>query len=96
MLGFVLEGHPGRPRKIVDGTLGQFPILSDTLRLHSLKGSGLALAIGVVGSLLAGMGVTSAAQNAFNRIWDVPSQEPPQLPLRTAARSRRCSSCSAR
>ncbi|HEX3909560.1 MAG TPA: YihY/virulence factor BrkB family protein [Solirubrobacteraceae bacterium] len=79
VLGFVLQGDPDEQKKILDGALGQFPILSDQLKLHSLSGSGVALAIGVVGSLLAGMGVTSAAQNAFNRIWDVPFKDRPNF-----------------
>jgi membrane protein len=79
ILGFVLQGHPSDQEKIVHGTLGQFPILSDSLKLHALTGSGVALAIGIVGTLLAGMGVTSAAQNAFNSIWDVPHKSRPNF-----------------
>jgi membrane protein len=79
ILGFVLQGHPDDREKIVHGTLGQFPILSDSLKLHALKGSGAALAIGVVVTLLAGMGVTSAAQNALNEIWDVPHKSRPNF-----------------
>jgi membrane protein len=79
ILGFVLQGHPEDQRKILDGTLGQFPILSDSLKLHSLKGSAAALVIGVVGSLLAGLGVMGAAQNAFNRIWSVPFKSRPNF-----------------
>jgi membrane protein len=79
ILGFVLQGHPSDQEKIVHGTLGQFPILSDSLKLHSLEGSGVALAIGIVGTLLAGMGVTSAAQNAFNDIWHVPYKSRPSF-----------------
>ncbi len=37
ILGFVLEGDPDLQKKILDGTLGQFPVLSDSLQLHSLK-----------------------------------------------------------
>jgi membrane protein len=79
ILGFVLEGHPADREKIVHGTLGQFPVLSDSLKLQALKGSGVALAIGIVGTLLAGMGVTSAAQNAFNGIWHVPYKSRPNF-----------------
>jgi membrane protein len=79
ILGFVLQGHPEDQRKILDGTLGQFPILSDSLKLHSLKGSAAALAIGVIGSLLAGLGIMGAAQNAFNRIWHVPFKSRPNF-----------------
>jgi YihY family inner membrane protein len=79
VLGFVLQGDPGEQKKILDGALGQFPILSQELRLRSLTGSGVGLAIGVVGSLLAGMGITGATQNAFNRIWSVPFKHRPNF-----------------
>lgn len=80
ILGFVLEGHPEDREKIVHGTLGQFPILSEQLKgFHGLNGSTLALVIGIVGALLAGMGITSAAQNAFNRIWHVPFKDRPNF-----------------
>jgi membrane protein len=72
ILGFVLQGHPADQQKILDGTLGQFPIISDYLKLHSLKGSPAALAIGIIGSLLAGLGIMNASQNAFDRLWAVP------------------------
>ena len=79
VLGFVLQGDPGEQQRILNGTLGQFPILSDQLKLHSLKGSGLALAIGIITALLAGMGITNATQNAFNRVWDVPFKHRPDF-----------------
>jgi YihY family inner membrane protein len=79
ILGFVLQGDPGDQKRILDGALGQFPIVSDQLKLHSLTGSGVGLAIGVVGSLLAGMGITGATQNAFNRIWHVPFKNRPNF-----------------
>jgi YihY family inner membrane protein len=79
ILGFVLQGDPGEQKRILDGALGQFPIVSDQLKLHSLTGSGVGLAIGVIGSLLAGMGITGATQNAFNRIWHVPFKNRPNF-----------------
>lgn len=79
ILGFVLQGDPSEQNKILDGALGQFPLVRDQLKLHSLNGSGIALAIGVVGSLLAGMGITGATQNAFNRIWNVPFKNRPNF-----------------
>ncbi len=77
ILGFVLQGDPSERQKVLEGTLGQFPIISDYLKLHSLNGSATALAIGIVGSLLAGMGFTGATQTAFNRIWHVPFKHRP-------------------
>ena len=79
ILGFVLQGDPGEQKQILDGALGQFPIVSDQLKLHSLTGSGIGLTIGVLGSLLAGMGITGATQNAFNRIWSVPFKDRPNF-----------------
>jgi membrane protein len=79
VLGFVLQGDPGEQKRILDGALGQFPLISDQLRLQSLTGSGVGLAIGVLGSLLAGMGITGATQNAFNRIWSVPFKHRPNF-----------------
>jgi membrane protein len=77
VLGFVLQGDPSERQRILDGTLGQFPIISDYLKLHSLDGSSVGLIVGLVGSLLAGLGITGATQTAFNRIWHVPFKHRP-------------------
>ncbi len=79
VLGFVLQGDPGEYKRILDGALGQFPIVRGQLQLQPLTGSSVGLAIGVVGSLLAGMGITGATQNAFNRIWGVPFKNRPNF-----------------
>jgi membrane protein len=79
VLGFVLEGDPSLQHKILEGALKQFPIISERLKVHSLNGSGVALAIGLVSSMLAGMGITGAAQNALNRIWSVPFKHRPNF-----------------
>jgi membrane protein len=88
VLGFVLQGNPGAQEEILNSTLGQFPLLHDQLKLHSLSGSGLALAVGIVGSLLAGIGVMGATQSAFNRIWNVPFKQRPDF-LKSRLRSLR-------
>jgi membrane protein len=77
ILGFVLQGHPDEQRKIIDGTLGQFPIVSSTLKPKSLHGSPAALVIGLIVALLAGMGIMSASQTAFDRLWAVPFKRRP-------------------
>jgi YihY family inner membrane protein len=81
ILGFVLQGDPSAQESIVHSTLSQFPIIGDQLQrnVHSLKGSGVSLAIGVVGSVFAGLGITGATQNAFNQVWDVPHKERPNF-----------------
>ena len=79
VLGFILQGDPAEQQKILNGTLGQFPLISDQLKLHSLKGSTIGLVVGIVGSLLAGMGISGATQTAFNRIWNVPFKHRPNF-----------------
>src|SRR5579872_770481 len=72
VLGFVLQGDPGLERSILHSALGQFPIVGPQLQTHSLHGSGVGLALGIIGSLWAGMGVCQAAQNAMDQLWGVP------------------------
>jgi YihY family inner membrane protein len=79
VLGFVLHGDPAEQEKILNGALGKFPILHDQIKLHSLTGSGVALGVGIAGSLLAGLRITSVTQNAFNRVWGVPFKRRPNF-----------------
>jgi membrane protein len=81
ILGFVLQGNPSAQASVLHSTLSQFPIIGNQLQnnVHSLKGSGVGLAIGIVGSLLAGLGITGAAQNAFNQVWHVPHKDRPNF-----------------
>ena len=79
ILGFVLQGNPGAQRSIEHSVLGQFPVIGDQIRVHALTGHTLALVIGLVVALLAGLGVTQAAQNAFDRVWAVPFKNRPDF-----------------
>jgi membrane protein len=81
VLGFVLEGNPSAQESVLHSTLSQFPIIGTQLdhNVHSLTGSPLGLAIGLVGSLLAGLGITGAAQHAFNEVWSVPHKHRPNF-----------------
>jgi YihY family inner membrane protein len=74
VLGFVLQGDAKAQEDVLHSTLSQFPVIGAQIRgnVGSLKGNALALTIGVVGSLLAGLGVTGATQNAFNKVWQIP------------------------
>jgi membrane protein len=72
VLGFVLRGHPQLQARIVDSTLAQFPVIGHQLATNSLKGSALALGIGLAGALWAGMGAVIAAENAMDQLWGVP------------------------
>jgi YihY family inner membrane protein len=81
VLGFVLEGNQSAQESVLHSTLKQVPILGEQLErnIHSLTGTPLGLTIGIVGSLLAGLGITGAAQNAFNQVWHVPRKRRPNF-----------------
>lgn len=72
ILGYVLAGDEELRKEVVNSTLSQFPIIGNQLKGGSLKGSGIALAVGIVGSLLAGLGVILETEQTFNRCWGVP------------------------
>ncbi|HEX2708944.1 MAG TPA: YihY/virulence factor BrkB family protein [Solirubrobacterales bacterium] len=72
VLGYLLAGNPELREKVVDSTLSQFPVIGDQLRGGMLTGSGVALAVGIVGSLLAGLGVVLETEQSFDRVWGVP------------------------
>src|ERR1700722_9487690 len=86
VLGFVLRGHPHLQNEIVHSTLGQFPVIGDDLQTRSLKGSTLALGLGLAGALWAGLGAVVAAQNAMNQLWGVPFKRRPDF-LRARGRA---------
>jgi YihY family inner membrane protein len=72
ILGYVLAGNEELHREVVNSTLSQFPIIGNQLKGGSLQGSGVALAVGIVGSVLAGLGVVLETEQTFNRCWGVP------------------------
>lgn len=87
ILKFVLSGNAALQHRILDSALGQFPIVGTELsNPHGVSGSGIGLAIGIVGTLYGGLGAAQAAQNAMNTIWAVPRNERPN-PLKSRARS---------
>src|SRR5437660_6065655 len=72
ILGFVLQGYPNAQQSVEKSVLGQFPVIGGQIQLHALTGHAATLAIGLVTSLLGGLAVTQAAQNAFDKVWAVP------------------------
>jgi membrane protein len=79
ILGFVLRDNPSAQQAVENSVLHQLPIIGTQIQLHSLTGSVTALVIGLITSLLAGLGVTNAAQNAMDRVWAVPFKERPNF-----------------
>ncbi|HEU5419676.1 MAG TPA: YihY/virulence factor BrkB family protein, partial [Streptosporangiaceae bacterium] len=82
VLDIVLRNDPELRAKVLDSALSQYPVIGDQLlrNVHGLHQTGLALAIGLIGTLLAARGVASAAQNALNSVWEVPMLRRPGFP----------------
>lgn len=71
VLGYLLAGDPELRRSVVDSTLSQFPVIGEQLEVSSLQGSGVALVVGIAGTLWAGFGVVLASEEAIDRAWGV-------------------------
>ncbi|MEO8966520.1 MAG: YihY/virulence factor BrkB family protein [Solirubrobacteraceae bacterium] len=78
ILGFVLQGDAHAREAILHSALKQFPITNIGKGSH-LRGSGVGLVIGIGGSVLSGLGITMAAQNAFNTVYAVPFKGRPNF-----------------
>jgi membrane protein len=78
-LGFVLDGNPDAQRAVLDSALKDIPIVGDQIKTGSLSGSPTALVIGLAGAILSGLGVTLAAQTAFQRVHGVPHRKRPDF-----------------
>src|SRR5947207_10896481 len=81
VLGLLLRNDPSLRDSIINSALRDFPVIGDqiTRNIHAITGNGVALGIGIAGTLWAGLGVTMAAQNAMNQIWDVPRKDWPNF-----------------
>jgi YihY family inner membrane protein len=87
VLNFVLHGDPSLQHRILNSALGQFPIVGDQLaKQRSVSGSGIGLAVGILGTLYGGLGVAQAAQYAMNTIWHIPRAKRPNA-LKSRLRS---------
>jgi membrane protein len=87
VLGFVLEGDPHLQQVILDSALRQFPVIGEQLGdPKGLRGSAVAVVIGLLGSLYGALGVAQAAQNAMNIMWAVPRNRRPN-PITSRLRS---------
>src|SRR6267378_4295038 len=65
VLGFVLGSHRA---SIMQAVQRNFPVLGQSFQIGQLKGSGIALAVGLVFALLAGIGVIQALQYAMDEV----------------------------
>jgi membrane protein len=72
VLGFVLRDNPDLYDDIVKSAIRQFPVIGKDLQVKALGGSAVALVVGLVGALWAGLGITVVGQRAMDQVWDVP------------------------
>jgi len=79
ILGFVLQGNDKLYDDVRNSVLGQFPVVGDQLHSGQLSGKATALVLGLITALWAGLGVTMAAQRAFDRVWAVPFKDRPNF-----------------
>ncbi len=88
VLGFALHDNPGLQEQVLDSALARFPVIGQQLaeNVQSLRGSGVAVVVGLVGGLYGSLGVVQAAQNAFNKVWAVPRNSRPN-PIKARLRS---------
>ena len=87
ILGFVLDNDPELREDILESVLVRIPVIGVQLldSVQPLTGSPVALVIGLVGALWAGLGVTSAIAQAFSELWDIPRYRQPNM-LKARAR----------
>jgi YihY family inner membrane protein len=88
ILGFALHNDPELQEQVLNSALARLPVIGQQLagNVQSLRGSVVAVVVGLVGGVYGSLGVVQAAQNAFNKVWAVPRHARPN-PLLARLRS---------
>ena len=83
VLNVVLENEPQRRQDLVDGALGQVPVIGTQLAdsQTALGGSWATVAVGVAVAIWTGLAAANALQVALDEIWDTPPFERPNAAL---------------
>jgi YihY family inner membrane protein len=84
LLGYALAGDPGLEQRIIRTAIAQFPVAGAQIRgsIRTIEGSGVALLVGIVGTLWGGLGITQSAQDAMNTVWNIPRKNRPNFWVR--------------
>lgn len=78
VLNIVLQDDPETRRDLVDGALGQVPVIGNQLSTdQAIGGSWIAIAFGLAAAIWTGLAAAMALQFALNEVWDVPVYERP-------------------
>src|SRR5688500_9953664 len=77
ILGFPLGERSRFRQQVLDSVVDQIPVIGVLISadVESIKGSGIALAVGLAGTLLLGLGVVRALQHSMDQVWNVPRHE---------------------
>jgi membrane protein len=78
-LNLLLEDNPERRQELVDGALGQVPVIGTELAdsQTALGGSWTTVVVGLIVALWTGMAAANALQAGVEEIWDTPPFERP-------------------
>ena len=84
----LLEDHPSLQASVMDTLVGRFGVLGEELAasIEPTTGDTVAVVVGLLVALWAGLGVLQSMQRAFNDIWEVPREEQPTF-VRSRLRS---------
>jgi YihY family inner membrane protein len=86
VLGYALANDPELQDAVIDTLARQFPVLGTQIEgsIRTIQGSGLALVVGILGTLWGGLGITQSFQDAMNNIWNIPRRQRPNFWWRLA------------
>jgi YihY family inner membrane protein len=86
LLGYALANDPQRQQAVIDTLARQFPVLGPQVAgsVKAIRGSGIALVVGILGTLWGGLGITQSFQDAMNDLWNIPRRQRPNFWWRLA------------
>ena len=82
VLNITLKNNPTLHHDLLNSALAQYPVIGQQIssNLHSLPGTGVPLAIGIIFLVLAARGVAGAMQDALCEVWGIPRASRPGFP----------------
>jgi YihY family inner membrane protein len=86
LLRLLMPGHPAFQTRLETSALAGLPVVGTaiTADVHALRGSLIALLLGSITALWAGLAVVGAAQQAMDALWGVPARRAPSFVRRRA------------
>lgn len=80
VLAFVLPHYPDAQRSLTRSVIGQFPVIGAQLQQnteHPLKGSAVALVVGVITLMWGSLGIAQILQFTMQEVWNIPGKDRP-------------------